>query len=53
MDRRFFRFLPAMGSMSPRLVVIDGGSRLTISLKATFSFKNLIRVGISPAETIK
>ena len=40
--------------MSPRLVVIDGGLRLPISAsKATFSFKNLIRVGISPAETIK
>jgi len=43
-----------MGCYEPRQVVIDGGFGLPISAsKATFSFKNLIRVGISSAETIK
>jgi hypothetical protein len=49
-----FRLLPAMGCYEPRLVVIDGGFALPISAsEATFSVKNLIRVGISSAQTIK
>lgn len=49
-----FRVLPAMGCYEPHLVVIDDGLRLPISAsKATFCFENLIRVGISSAETIK
>ncbi len=43
-----------MGCYELRLAAIDGGFRLpSNALKATFSFKNLIRVGISSAETIK
>jgi hypothetical protein len=55
MGRRvMFRLLLAMGCYEPRLVVIDGGFALPISAsKATFSFKNLIRLGISSAQNYK
>ena len=49
-----FRLLLAMGCYEPRVVVIDKGFALPISVsKATFSVKNPIRVGISSAQTIK